>query len=430
MTVEQPGKPPGQPWPNQKWGWKSWADVARKDPAWSSPRAAEISYMRQLKSVGGRIRQIVTGAGDPDKKVALLRRYAETIGPWAEAAAANMASHVDRSNLRVWQAASGKISDGLRQQLATVTNGVTLSEIIRRNAQLIKDLPEGAAAKIADLAGQATVGGMRAETLEKRIQALGDIGEMKAKRIALTEVSKASTSLTQVRAGVVGSEGYIWRTARDGDVRDSHARMEGKFVRWDDPQMLEGFRCHAGEAPNCRCYPEPVIPKPGAGPVQAYKSPLPTAEETEARPERNLLSTWEMHNREIVPHQPGAPLPAADQASFDMGKLVNYALSPDNPRGRDKARVFAAALGVGPEHAEMIHRQILDQLPHLAAVRPDPSGGAVRTDRYGERFNVVVPVTGPTGRTVDVMTAWIYDRASDRRGAQSGMPRLATLFVK
>lgn len=428
MTVKPPNQLPS--WPGQKWGWQSWADAARKDPAWSSPRAAEVSYMRQLKSVGGRIRQIVTGSGDAENKVSLLRRYAETIGPWAEAAAANMASHVDRSNLQVWQAASGKISDGLRRQLATAVNGETLSEIIKRNAQLIKDLPVGAADKIAGLAAQATTGGMRAETLEKRIQALGDIGEIKAKRIALTEVSKASTSLTQVRAGVVGSEGYIWRTARDGDVRDSHARMEGKFVRWDDPQMLDGFRCHAGEAPNCRCYPEPVIPKPGAGPAKAYSSPLPIAEETEAKPERNLLSTWEMHNREVVPHQPGAPLPGADLASFDMGKLVNYALSPDNPRGRDKARVFQAALGVGTEHAEMIHRQILDQLPSLAAERSDPASGKIRTDRDGERFRVAVPVTGPNGRTVDVMTAWIYDRPRDRRGVQSDRPRLVTLFVK
>lgn len=426
MTVKQP--PP--PWPNQKWGWQSWADAARKDPVWSSPRAAEMSYMRQLKSVGGRIRQIVTGTGDPDKKVALLRRYAETIGPWAEAAASNMASHVNRSNLQVWQSATAKISEGLRRQLTTAVNGETLSEIIRRNATLIKDLPTGAADKIAALAGKATVSGMRAETLEKQVQAMGDIGEIKAKRIALTEVSKASTSLTRVRAGTVGSEGYIWRTARDGDVRDSHARMEGKFVRWDDPQMLDGFRCHAGEAPNCRCYPEPVIPKPGADPARTYGSPLPTAEEAEAKPERNLISTWEMNNREVVAHQPGAPLPAADHAAFDMGKLVNYALSPDNPGGRDKARVFQAALGVGPEHAEMIHRQIMDQLPSLAAVRPDPSGGAARTDRYGERFNVVVPVTGPTGRTVDVMTAWIYDRADDRRGVQSGKPRLTTLFIR
>lgn len=422
-------KPPGSPWPNQKWGWQSWADAARKDPAWSSPRAAEMSYMRQLKSVGGRIRQIVTGAGDADRKVSLLRRYAETIGPWAKAAAANMASHVDRSNLQVWQAASGKISDGLRRQLTTAVNGETLSEIIKRNAQLIKDLPVGAADKIADLAGQATTGGMRAETLEKRIQAMGDIGEIKAKRIALTEVSKASTSLTKVRAGVVGSEGYIWRTARDGDVRDSHARMEGKFVRWDEPQMLDGFRCHAGEAPNCRCYPEPVIPKPGADPAQAYGSPLPTAEEAEAKPERNLLSAWEISNREIVPHQPGAPLPGAEWAVFDLDKLAKYALSPDNPVGRDKARVFAAAIDAGPEHAQMIQRQILEQLPKTPAERPDTANGGKRTDHDGERFRVVMPVTGPTGRSVDVLTAWIYDRPRGRRGAQSDTPRLVTLRV-
>jgi uncharacterized protein with gpF-like domain len=37
--------------------------------------------------------------------------------------------------------------------------------------------------------------------------------------------------------------------------------MEGKFVTWDDPPTLDGMKGHAGQFPNCRCYPEPVIPE-------------------------------------------------------------------------------------------------------------------------------------------------------------------------
>jgi len=78
--------------------------------------------------------------------------------------------------------------------------------------------------------------------------------------IARTEIGRASTALTQARSLALGSTGYIWRTAEDGDVRHSHAEMEGKFVSWDRPPTLDGLTGHAGALPNCRCYCEVVLP--------------------------------------------------------------------------------------------------------------------------------------------------------------------------
>lgn len=78
--------------------------------------------------------------------------------------------------------------------------------------------------------------------------------------IARTEVARTSSVLTQARAEHAGSTGYIWRTARDGDVRPSHKAMNGRFVRWGEPPTLDNLRGHAGCLPNCRCYADPVIP--------------------------------------------------------------------------------------------------------------------------------------------------------------------------
>lgn len=44
-------------------------------------------------------------------------------------------------------------------------------------------------------------------------------------------------------------------------------------------------------------------------------------------------------------------LPAGDRAVVDLAKLSEYALSPNHEEGKHKARVFAAALGIGSEHA-------------------------------------------------------------------------------
>ena len=96
-------------------------------------------------------------------------------------------------------------------------------------------------------------------------------------------------------------------------------------------------------------------------------------------------------------------------------------MNMDSERGRDKAVLWKELLGIDKRHAAMVERQIMKQIAHLPAVRN-------KTDKSGERFNVMVPVTGRNGRTVDVVTAWIYDRDTVT-GSRSTVPRLTTCFV-
>ena len=62
--------------------------------------------------------------------------------------------------------------------------------------------------------------------------------------------------INQLRQEDLGIEQYIWRSRDDAKVRDSHAAYDDRVFRWDDPP--EGG--HPGEAHNCRCYAEPVLP--------------------------------------------------------------------------------------------------------------------------------------------------------------------------
>ena len=86
----------------------------------------------------------------------------------------------------------------------------------------------------------------------------GSLG--RANTIARTEISRAASVFVQSRAENLGSEGYTWRTSGDIDVRPSHKEMNGKFVYWNKPPTLDRMTGHAGCLPNCRCYPDPVIP--------------------------------------------------------------------------------------------------------------------------------------------------------------------------
>ncbi len=107
-------------------------------------------------------------------------------------------------------------------------------------------------------------------------------------------------------------------------------------------------------------------------------------------------------------------MPNANRAVVDMAKLTEYCLSPDHPRGKHKARVFAAVLGLTAEHAEELHDTL------LAAARTDAATPG-DSDEYGQRYVVDFRVTGPAGQGI-VRSAWIVRADED-------FPRLVSCYV-
>ncbi|MGO4412479.1 phage minor head protein [Cupriavidus sp. KB_39] len=190
----------------------------------------------------------------------LLQRYAEALTPWAERAAAEMLTEVNLRDEKAWIQYSAELSRALRQEIRTAPTGATMQALMGEQVTLIKSIPLDAAKRVHKLTIEGIEDSTRASEISKAIQASGDVAKSRADLIARTEVARTASTLTEARALHVGSPGYVWRTSGDGDVRDSHREMEGKFVAWDDPPTLDGMKGHAGQFPNCRCYPEPVIP--------------------------------------------------------------------------------------------------------------------------------------------------------------------------
>lgn len=136
------------------------------------------------------------------------------------------------------------------------------------NATLIKNIPSLFAQKATEFAVSEYLKGNRTSAIrEKVLEMYEDITEVEAQRIARTEVSKASSQLTQIRSKAVGINWYVWRTSKDARVRHSHDIMEGVLVNFNNPpnpEKLAGEKYeygvyNAGEIFNCRCYPEPVV---------------------------------------------------------------------------------------------------------------------------------------------------------------------------
>lgn len=190
-----------------------------------------------------------------------LTEYSELLTPWAASVANYMLSDAARRNAKVWEKNSKELSIALRAEIKYAPTGALFQQLLQENVGLIKSIPLEAAKRVHDLTTQGLVDSRRAAEIAKEIMLTGQVSKSKAELIAVTEVARTSSLLTEARARYVGSEGYIWRTSKDGRVRDSHAEMEGKYVRWDTkPKLSDGTVTHAGQIYRCRCYPEPVIP--------------------------------------------------------------------------------------------------------------------------------------------------------------------------
>jgi len=216
--------------------------------------------------VARQVGSIINGfpPGDPAAEptiTTMLDRYAYLLNDWAVSTASKMLVEVNQQDQKAWAVMTENMSKALRDEIRNAPTGQVMQGLLAEQVTLIKSIPLDAAKRVHELTLQGIEDGTRASEIAKEIQRSGEVSESKASTIARTEVSRTASTLTEARARSVGSEGYIWRTSGDSDVRHSHAEMNGKFVRWDSPPTLDKMTGHAGCFPNCRCYPAPVIPE-------------------------------------------------------------------------------------------------------------------------------------------------------------------------
>lgn len=106
-------------------------------------------------------------------------------------------------------------------------------------------------------------------------------------------------------------------------------------------------------------------------------------------------------------------LPNAEQVIIEEVKLVEYLLNLSHRRGASKAKLLASIGYVASEW-----RRLADDLcqQHLTAEVIEQ-----RETAWGMRYDIVAPLTGPTGDTVMFHSVWQIDIGSDR-------PRLITMY--
>lgn len=229
-------------------------------------KSTELRMAQELRKVARAIGVIIKSSikgdeiPDPGKLAKALNSYSDAIEPWASDFSDRFLKDVSKSNYLDWTSVSKKFGKQLSKTLYTGEIGIIARQLHAEQVDLIKTLPLKAGLRAQELAQEAMTGGKRASVVAKQLAESEKILTDRATLIARTEIAKANALMTKVRAQSVGVVYYIWRTAEDADVRESHQAMANKIFRFDEPPEVEGEGRHnPGEIYNCRCYAEPII---------------------------------------------------------------------------------------------------------------------------------------------------------------------------
>lgn len=109
-------------------------------------------------------------------------------------------------------------------------------------------------------------------------------------------------------------------------------------------------------------------------------------------------------------------LPNFKQAVISDDKIFKYVLNKEHPIGGNKAIVFESALGYNQSNGEALINNIKNNLHNNNSIPKGNKG-------HGETYEVNMMITGPNGKTANVVTGWIVDN-------EKNFPRLTSAYVK
>lgn len=148
-----------------------------------------------------------------------------------------------------------KAISGLDPLFGDINLSARLALFQRSNVELIRSIDAKYFGDIEGVVSRGLASGTRPEQLARQLQERYEVSQSKARLIARDQIGKLHGQLVKARNEELGITHYIWRTAQDERVRETHAEREGKTFAWDDPP--EGGA--PGEDYQCRCFAEPDV---------------------------------------------------------------------------------------------------------------------------------------------------------------------------
>lgn len=110
-------------------------------------------------------------------------------------------------------------------------------------------------------------------------------------------------------------------------------------------------------------------------------------------------------------------MPNYTNAETPVEKFVNYSLDYSNPNAKGKAEAYEKGLGYTKDNAAGLIKQIHDY------VTSGNNPYEVSQSEYGTKYKYRIPVTGPNGKTKNVIAVYQIDNGKS-------IPRLITNYLE
>lgn len=111
-------------------------------------------------------------------------------------------------------------------------------------------------------------------------------------------------------------------------------------------------------------------------------------------------------------------MPHHSKAVTPLKKFTKYSLDYDNKNAVGKAEAYEKGLGYTKSNASELKNQIHDAVT-TGTIKPYD----VSQSQYGTKYKYRIPVTGPNGKTKNVIAVYQIDKGSDT-------PRLITNYLE
>lgn len=270
------------------------------------------------------------------------------------------------------------------------------------------------------------------QTMAKRLAERLDVSRSQALRLVITESSHIHNTAELDAYKECGFEEYEFMASLSERTCEVCGGMDGKRFKLTDKQLGVNFPpLH----PNCRCttiafdpdddiegfkerlehgelnydkWYEKYVKGRKQQSIESKQSEDFTAKAPNPQPivpdygeidaEKELTNE---KNSDIIKKNTSIDNVTGQNASIPDEKFYQYALNPT--KSPDKAKAFKSALGYDLDNARDLIANIRE---HFDKTLLKPKGD----NGYGQRYEMIMELTGPNGKSAKVLTAWIDDK--------------------
>ena len=253
-------------------------------------------------------------------------------------------------------------------------------------------------AELSSLLQTGLIRGQNPRKLATHLRKRFGVSQSNAERLMITELARVQTEAQKQSFERNGFDEYTFLALGDAcsickALDEKHFKVKKMMPGTNAPPMH----------PHCRCS------------TAAYMDSEEYNQWLDGYQQHGLsFNDWKKQNS--VAKKSGSDimkLPRYKEAVIPKAKFTQYALNPD--KDPDKARAFEKALGYTMDNADELISQIYDKIPECNA-KEKPDNG------WGKRYEIIMDIMGPNGKTAKVLTAWIDDK-------NTGEMRLTSVYV-